>query len=120
MQTYFDRRGNVAVLIAFGYSLSDARTNTVLCVCDDRLAIRRLSDQELRKEFIRTTVPAVDVMRRHKRVMGERGAEMEARRYMWLVQGEPLWKINLLDVLIALKAACGQVRSRQPVAVEAP
>jgi len=59
-------------------------------------------------------------MRRHKRVMGERGAEMEARRYMWLVQGEPLWKINLLDVLIALKAACGQVRSRQPVAVEAP
>ena len=47
MQIYFDRRGNLAVLLAFGYSLSDPRTNTLLCVCDDRLAIRHMSDQEL-------------------------------------------------------------------------
>lgn len=115
MQTYFDRRGNPAVLVAFGYSATEPNTNTVLCVCEDRLAMRRLSDQELRVTFIRTNVPAKKTMRQLEQVMRVGGAQLEARRYMWLVQGEPLWKISLLDALIALKTACGQVRSKLPM-----
>lgn len=120
MQTYFDRRGNEAVLIAFGYSLSESKTNTVLCICDDRLAMRHLSDQELRNEFIHSSVPAGDFMRRLRLVMIEGGAELEARRFMWLIEGEPLWKIRLLDALIGMKTTCGLVRSKLPVAVGAP
>jgi len=120
MRTYFDLRGNEAVLIAFGSSLSDSKTNTVLCVRDDRLAMRRLSDEELLNEFMQTSVPASDFMRRLSLVMTECGAELEARRYMWLIEGEPLWKIRLLDAFIRLKTFCSLVRSKLAIAFASP
>jgi len=106
MNTYIDRRGNAAVRIAFGYSSTDPRTAAMLFVSGELVVWRHMTEAEVKESFIETSVPLVVAIRKLNDVMATGGASLEARRLMWFLQNEPIWKLRVMDALIALKAMC--------------
>jgi len=103
MGTYIDRRGDPAVRIAFGYSRTDPQTAAMLFVSDERVVWARMTEDEVRANFMETSVPLVVAIRKLNEVMSTGGATFEARRLMWFIQNEPIWMLRLMDALIAMK-----------------
>lgn len=103
MGTYIDRRGDPAVRIAFGYSTTDPQTAEMLFVSNERVVWERMTEDEVRANFMETSVPLVVAIRNLNAVMSTGGATFEARRLMWFIQNEPIWMLRLMDYLIAMK-----------------